>query len=365
MIGLEDRQEIARDIDAACSAGARLEPACEVMGITARTLQRWKTRGGLVSGDGRPAAARPIPSHALTPAEREHIVHVANEPRFADMPPARIVPALADEGVYVASESSFQRVLRAQGQTRHRGRAKAPRKSRPPTTHVATAPRQLWCWDMTFLPAEVAGRWFYLYLILDVFSRKIVGFEVHETDDADHAARLVQRTALAEGIHGVPRHERPVLHGDNGATLKATTVLAMLWWLGVKPSYSRPRVSDDNAFVESLFRTAKYRPEFPATGFADVHAAREWARRFVHWYNHDHRHSGIRYVSPAQRHDGLDKAILAARHELYIKARERNPRRWSGNTRNWSAIDIVTLNPEREAVVKSVAEHRDTRPLAA
>lgn len=365
MIGLEDRQEIARDIDAACNAGARLEPACEVMGITARTLQRWRAGCGLVSGDGRPAATRPTPAHALTPVEREHIVHVANEPRFADMPPARIVPALADEGVYVASESSFQRVLRAQGQTRHRGRAKAPRKSRPPTTHVATAPRQLWCWDMTFLPAQVAGRWFYLYLILDVFSRKIVGFEVHESDDADHAARLVQRTALAEGIHGIARDERPVLHGDNGATLKATTVLAMLWWLGVKPSYSRPRVSDDNAFVESLFRTAKYRPEFPATGFADLHAAREWARRFVHWYNHDHRHSGIRYVSPAQRHDGLDKTILAARHELYTKARERNPRRWSGHTRNWSVIDVVTLNPEREAGVRLAAEHRDTRPLAA
>lgn len=186
-------------------------------------------------------------------------------------------------------------------QTRLRGRAKAPRKSRPPTTHVATAPRQLWCWDMTFLPTEVAGRWYFLYLILDVYSRKIVGFEVHEDDDSDHAARLVQRTALAEGIHAVPREERPVLHGDNGATLKATTVLAMLWWLGVKHSYSRPRVSDDNAFVESLFRTAKYRPEFPASGFEDLGAAREWARQFAHWYNHDHRHSGICYVSPTQR----------------------------------------------------------------
>lgn len=365
MIGLEDRREIAQGIEAARRAGARLHQACEIMGITARTLQRWEARQGLVSGDGRPAAVRPPPSHALTPAERDRILSVANEPRFADMPPARIVPALADEGVYIASESSFQRVLRAQGQTQHRGRAKAPRQSRPPTTHVATAPRQLWCWDMTFLPTEVAGRWFYLYLILDVYSRKIVGFEVHDTDDSDHAARLVQRTALAEGIHAMPRQDRPVLHGDNGATLKATTVLAMLWWLGVKPSYSRPRVSDDNAFVESLFRTAKYRPEFPATGFCDLLAAREWARRFVHWYNHDHRHSGIRYVSPAQRHAGQDKAILAARHELYTKARECNPRRWSRHTRDWRVIDAVTLNPERDAVVRSVVQHCDKQPLAA
>ena len=363
MIGLEDRQEHARNIEATRQAGARLHEACAVVGISARTLQRWNAHRGLESGDGRPAAVRPTPAHALTEAERSRVLSVANEPRFADVPPARIVPALADEGVYIASESTFQRVLRAQGQTRHRGRAKAPRKSRPPTTHIATAPRQLWCWDMTFLPTQVAGRWFYLYLILDVYSRKIVGFEVHDSDDADHAAQLLKRTVLAEGIHA--QANKPVLHGDNGATLKATTVLAMLWWLGVKPSYSRPRVSDDNAFVESLFRTAKYRPEFPASGFAELGAARDWARQFVHWYNHDHRHSGIRYVSPAQRHAGEDVAILAARHEVYRQARERNPARWSGHTRDWTHITTVTLNPERDSVVAAASRREDMPPLAA
>jgi transposase InsO family protein len=363
MIGLEDRQSLARDITAAHQAGARLHLACEVAGIDVRTLQRWKAHQGLVSGDSRPDAVRPIPAHALTPEERQQILHVANEPRFADMPAARIVPALADEGLYIASESSFQRVLREHGQTRHRGRAKAPRKSRPPTTHVASAPRQLWCWDMTFLPASVIGRWFYLYLILDVYSRKIVGFEVHDSDDADHAAHLLKRTALAEGLHAMLT--KPVLHGDNGSTLKATTVLAMLQWLGVKPSYSRPRVSDDNAYVESLFRTAKYRPEFPDKGFADLAEARAWAADFVHWYNHEHLHSGIRYVSPAQRHAGDDKAILAARHELYLQARERNPRRWSGATRNWTPIGTVTLNPERDSVVKTHSGSADKQPLAA
>jgi transposase InsO family protein len=361
MIGLEDRQSLALDIEAAHRAGARLRLACEVAGIDLRTLQRWKADQGLVAGDGRPAAMRPTPAHALTHAEREQILKAANEPRFADMPPARIVPALADEGVYIASESSFQRVLRAHGQTCHRGRAKTPRKSRPPTTHVATAPRQLWCWDMTFLPAKVTGCWFYLYLIMDVYSRKIVGFEVHDSDDADHAAHLVKRTALAEGIHAMAA--KPVLHGDNGSTLKATTVLAMLYWLGVTPSYSRPRVSDDNAFVESLFRTAKYRPEFPDKGFANLDHARAWATAFVHWYNHQHRHSGIRYVSPAQRHAGADKAILDARHELYCEARTRNPRRWSGATRNWSPVGAVTLNPERDTLVEAASGH--SRLLAA
>jgi transposase InsO family protein len=362
MTGLEDRRQLARDIQAAHQAGARLHKACEVAGIDVRTLQRWNERGPAV-GDGRPQAVRPTPAHALDAVERERILSVANEPRFADMPAARIVPMLADEGEYIASEASFQRVLRAQGQTRHRGRAKAPRERRAPSTHVATEPRQLWCWDMTYLPASVLGRWFYLYLILDVYSRKIVGYEVHDSDSADHAAHLVRRTALAEGIHAML--DKPVLHGDNGATLKATTVLAMLRWLQIKPSYSRPRVSDDNAYVESLFRTAKYRPEFVQAGFADLVQARTWAANFVHWYNHEHRHSGIRYVSPAQRHAGHDTAILAARHALYQQARARNPRRWSRGTRNWSPIGAVTLNPEREGVVTPPAGDTHTQPLAA
>ena len=363
MIGLEDRQVLARNIHSAHAAGARLKPACEVAGIDLRTLQRWQASDGLTGGDRRPHAVRPIPRHTLSEAERAQVLAVANEPRFAAVPPARIVPMLADEGVYLASESTFSRVLRAHGQATHRGRAKAPKASRTPTTHIASAPRQVWCWDMTYLPAQVAGRWFHLYLILDLYSRKIVGWEVHDRDHADHAVHLVRRTALAEGIAALPA--KPVLHGDNGSTLKATTVLAMLNWLGVKPSYSRPRVSDDNAYAESLFRTAKYRPEFPTRGFTDLDAARAWAAAFVHWYNFDHRHSGIRYVSPAQRHAGDDVSILAARHAVYLRAREQNPARWSGNTRNWSPIGAVTLNPERESVVNGHVSNHDTQPLAA
>jgi putative transposase len=363
MIGLEDRCHLARDIDAAHAGGARLRPACECAGIDVRTLQRWRAEQGLTAGDGRPLAVRRTPGHALSAAERAALLAVANEPRFAAVPPARIVPMLADEGVYLASESSLARVLRAHGQSRHRGRARAPRASRPPSTHIATAPRQVWCWDMTYLPALVMGRWFYLYLILDLYSRKIVGWEVHERDEAHHAAHVVRQAALAEGIAAAGA--KPVLHGDNGATLKATTVLAMLHWLGVKPSYSRPRVSDDNAYAESLFRTAKYRPEFPAKGFADLDAARAWAVGFVHWYNVEHRHSGIGYVSPTQRHAGDDRAILAARHALYLEARARNPARWTGHTRDWSHLSAVTLNPERDCIVKTHSHDADKQPLAA
>lgn len=354
MISLEERQKIAAMIEQARCEGARLKAACEVGGLDARTLQRWGTNAGLRDGDARPRAMRPVPAHALSAQEREQILRIANEPRFAALPPARIVPALADEGVYIASESSFSRVLRAHGQTRHRGRAKAPRRVRPPTTHVATRPRQVWTWDMSFLPTQVLGVWCYMYLILDIYSRKIVGFEVHETDDSEHAVELLRRTALAEGLHSMA--QKPVLHGDNGSTLKATTVLAMIYWLGLKSSYSRPRVSNDNAFSESLFRTAKYRPEFPAKGFADLQQARLWARSFVDWYNNDHKHSGIRYVSPAQRHAGDDRDVLAARHALYLQARAAHPQRWARHTRNWNPIAVVTLNPERESVITAAVD---------
>ncbi len=363
MIALEDRCSLAQDIQDARDGGARLKQVCDVAGINERTLQRWNAQQGLIKGDGRPAALRPTPSHALSAGERAKLLDVANEPRFASVPPARIVPMLADEGVYLASESTFARVLRAHGQTAHRGRAKAPRAKRPPTTHIASAVSQVWCWDMTYLPATVVGRWFHLYLILDLYSRKIVGWEVHANDSSDHAVHLVRRTALAEGIAALA--VKPVLHGDNGSTLKATTVLAMLEWLGVKPSYSRPRVSDDNAYAESLFRTAKYRPEFPVKGFATLEAARQWGAAFVHWYNVEHKHSGIRYVSPQQRHTGEDHAILAARHALYTTAKERHPARWSGNTRNCKPIGAVTLNPERDSVVSEHAMENHIQQLAA
>ncbi len=363
MIRLEDRQRQVAAIDAAHEAGARLALACDLAGIDERTFQRWKAGEGLQRGDGRPLTERHTPAHALTEDERAQIMRVANEPRYAGLPPARIVPALADEGRYIASESSFYRILREHGQLHHRGRAQAPTAApRPPTTHIATGPRQVWCWDMTYLPAQVIGQWFYFYLILDLYSRKIVGFTVEEKDEAHHATHLVKRTALAEGIHG--QDTKPVLHGDNGSTLKATTVLAMLHWLGVKPSYSRPRVSDDNAYAEALFRTAKYRPEFPVAGFAHIAAARLWCREFVRWYNTEHRHSGIRYVTPEQRHAGNDQAILASRHRVYQAARQNHPRRWSQNTRNWSPIGVVTLNPERDEVVAAAVAPAKSMHLA-
>ena len=343
MISAPDRRKAVELIDEAREAGARLAPACRVIGITPRTFQRW-TCEGEIRADGRPQAMRPRPSHALSEAERERVLATCNRPEFADLPPGQIVPKLADRGEYLASESTFYRVLKAAGQQHHRGRAKAPRTPRPPATHRADAPDEVWCWDTSWLPGPIRGQFFFLYLILDLFSRKIVGWEVHDSESAANARELIERTVWRCGCIDRPL----VLHGDNGSPLKGATVQAMLARLGITPSYSRPRVSDDNAFIESLFRTCKYMPDFPRRGFASLEIARRWVRDFVDGYNHHHLHRGIRFVTPAQRYCGDDIAILANRHAVYQAARERHPARWSGATRNWQPIAAVWLNPERD-----------------
>lgn len=341
MISAPDRTRAVALIDAARSDGARLGPACEVVGITPRTYERWTREGG-VREDGRPGAARSAPANSLSADERERVLAVCHHPEYADQPPGQIVPALADEGEYIASESTFYRILRAEGEQQHRGRAKPPQRSRPRSTHCATEPNQVWCWDVTWLPGPVLGQFLYLYLILDLFSRKIVGWEVHTEETAEHARDLVERAVWREGCVDHPL----VLHGDNGSPLKAATVQATLARLGVTPSYSRPRVSDDNAFAEALFRTCKYVPDFPKRGFASLEEARAWVAAFVRWYNRRHRHRGINYVTPDQRHRGEDQAILARRRTVYESARRKRPGRWSRGIRNWAPAKEVWLNPE-------------------
>jgi putative transposase len=235
-------------------------------------------------------------------------------------------------------------VLRAADQQHRRGRSQPPQRRAPPTTHVATAARQVWSWDITYLPSPVRGRYYYLYLIEDIYICKAAGWEVYEQECGELAAALLQRSVLRESCLRQPL----VLHSDNGAPMKSATLLSKMYELGVTPSRGRPRVSNDNPYSESLFRTLKYCPQWPKDGFADVEAARAWVRDFTRWYNHEHRHSRIRFVTPAERHLGKDLEVLAKRHALYLQARERHPERWSRATRNWQPIGAVTLNPERE-----------------
>ena len=260
-----------RLIEETCDAGARLSQACRVLAISARTLQRWR-EDGEVKADGRKeASGRREPANKLCEHERRQILAIANEPEFAPMAPSQIVPALADRGLYIASESSFYRVLREADQLARRGKAKPPARQRPMPLQ-ASAANQLWSWDITYLATTIQGVFFYLYLIMDVYSRKIVGWEVYDTESAEHAASVFHKAHLREGVGA----ESLVLHSDNGSPMKGATMLATLQRLGVIPSFSRPSVSNDNPYSEALFKTVKYHPGFPDKPFGSLQEAREW-----------------------------------------------------------------------------------------
>jgi len=322
--------------------GARKYKACEELGISVRTCQRWMETGK-VKSDGRADATRSKPHNQLSSKEKARVLSIINSEDYKDLPPSQIVPALADKGEYIASESSFYRIMHENKQQNHRGRSKAP-KSRPISTHVATTPNQVWCWDITWLPGPVRGVHYYLYLILDICSRKVVGWEVHEEESSDNASRLVSKAHLRESVGDKPL----VLHSDNGSPMKGASLLTTLYKLNVASSYSRPRVSNDNAYAESIFRTCKYRPDYPHKGFASITEARQWVLQFVHWYNHIHKHSGIKFMSPAQCHAGMGDEIMHQRKTVYAAAKAKHPERWSGGLRNWELPSAVYLNPEKE-----------------
>jgi len=258
------------------------------------------------------------------------------------------------------------RELAKMNQLAHRGRS-TQRVKHPPNQHCATAPHQLWAWDITYLNTTVRGLYYYAYVIIDVWSRMIVGFVVHERENSELSSSFMEQCWQAAGIK--PGH-RPklILHADNGGPMKGATMLATLEKLGVMPSFRRPRVSDDYAFIAALFKTLKYCPEYPTGGsFASVDAATEWMQCFVHWYNYAHRHSALRYVTSAQRHAGTEVAILANRDDVFAAARAAKPARWTGATHNWRPIGEVTLNKRglRNDVTAIPASAQEKERLAA
>ncbi len=345
MIPLADRIQAVKLINQAVLSGARKSKACDELGISVRTYQRWYGgRNGDIHCDRRPNAKRPMPAHALKLEEKAEIISTCNQERYKSLPPSQIVPMLADNGVYIASESSFYRVLKEARQVECRGKVAPPMRRHKPNEYKASAPNQVWSWDITYLPTLILGQFFRLYMIMDIYSRKIVGWEVHETESAELASMLAKKACLSEGVIGTG----VVLHSDNGSPMKGATMLATLQRLGVVPSFSRPSVSDDNPYSESLFKTLKYSPTYPGRPFEDIDSARQWVLAFVHWYNNIHRHSAIRFVTPAERHAKNDIKILSNRDSIYKKAKLKHPSRWSGNTRNWSHIQNVYLNPNKK-----------------
>lgn len=339
----EVRQIVLGLLDDAVVGGARLSQACSLLGLSTRTVQRWRAQGPQ-GFDARFGPKTP-PANRLSAAERKQVLAVANEPAHRDLSPKQLVPRLADQGRYLASESTFYRVLHEEQAVQHRQPSR-PRTANRPREHQAVGPCEVFSWDITYLRAPIRGMFYYLYLIEDIWSRMIVGWAVHDTESMDHAARLIDVTAAQLGRDPCGL----VLHSDNGSPMKGSTMLATLQRLGIVPSFSRPRVSDDNPYSESLFRTLKYRPAYPQGPFQSLSAAQAWVADFVVWYNTEHLHSAIGFVTPQDRHDGNDIDILAARRRTYERARSRHPERWSRQTRRWDRADVVTLNPVSEKI---------------
>lgn len=341
-----DRIETIAHIDEATTAGASQQQACDVIGISSRTVRRWRDSDGNVLEDQRPIVKRPVPPHALSPQEKQKIIDVCNFEEYQALPPCQIVPTEADKGNYWGSESSYYRVLKATNQLAHRGKAKAPKRRRKPTSYCADGPNQIWSWDITWLPTNVRGIFLYMYLIMDIYSRKAVGWEIHDRESAEHAALLIEQTCWREQIK---RDDCLILHSDNGSPMKGHSMLSKLYQLKITPSFSRPRVSNDNPFSESLFRTCKYSSIWPVRSFNDVDQARQnWALPFFDYYNHKHKHSALKFVTPHQKHTGQDIEILQKRQELYQQQRQLHPNRWTTNTRNWQPISATWLNPDRK-----------------
>lgn len=338
-----DRAIAIKLVKEATDAGAREELACKELGISRRTLQRWRSDDA-PKEDQRPIVKRPVPKNKLSEEEKKAVISMVNQPEFQSLPPSQIVPTLADEGVYLASESTFYRIMKSNEMQHHRGRSKKP-MSKPISTHCATGPNQVWMWDITWLPGPAKGIYFYLYLILDLFSRKIIAWDIWLEESSENASILLRRGVLSEqcSLSLNPL----ILHSDNGSPMKGASLLQTLYSLGITPSRSRPRVSNDNPYAESIFRTCKYRPNYPASGFPDLTQAREWVLTFVHWYNLQHRHSGLNFLTPHQRHSGIGQEVLERRQSLYAEAKAAHPERWSGQARNWTLDDEVWLNPER------------------
>jgi len=331
----DDRTYVLESVDEAVAAGARQSACCELLGVTARTLQRWRANP---EGDQR-RGPKTAPKNKLSPKERARILELINSEAYRDLSPKQIVPLLADKGDYVASERTIYRILHEEGLQTHREASLPATKTRPAAL-TATGPNQVYTWDITYLKSPVRGMFFYLYMVIDIWRRKVVGWTVEAHESMELSAQLICEIFESENLEA----GQVSLHSDNGGPMKGATMLATLQSLGIVASFSRPSVSNDNPFSESMFRTVKYRPNYPSRPFESLAAAQAWVEEFVEWYNNEHLHSGINYVTPASRHNGEDTAILANRVKVYERARETTPERWSGECRNWSQPGAVVLN---------------------
>ncbi len=309
----------------------RQSAICGGIGIEIRTLQKWRQEGLLDKRKGAPKVVH----NKLTEEEERKIQGKACSFKHKEKTPGEIVAELAEEGEYIASVSSFYRVFKRSNLVILNRRQR--RKSKALLVEIkARKSNEQWSWDTSYLKTSVRGKYYYLYLFTDIWDRYIVGWEIHEEESGELAKKIFEKISERLNVKGIK------LHSDNGGPMKSTTFRAVLEKLEVIQTFSRPSVSNDNAFSESLFSTLKRNARYPKR-FNTIEEAKEWMTKFVNWYNNEHMHTGLCYVTPAQRRKGEDKKIFENRNNTFELARLAHPERWTGKTKVWKIEQEVFL----------------------
>lgn len=335
MISLKFKKESVELISEAFNNGARLFKACDVLKISVSTYRRWQKNS---YPDKRKGSAKKV-VRKLDSEEREKIVQICCSDEYKDDNPYKIHASLLDKGIYIASISSFYRILRENGLVKYRGNTKAPRNINKPEPKIATGPNQVWCWDITWLHQEVRGLYYYAYTIIDIWDRSIVKWCIHDREDQILAEELFEEALRDNNYPNV------AVHSDNGNPMKGVSLLALFYDLGISNSYSRPRVSNDNPFIESWFKTLKYGISYPGR-FSSLAFAREWFAKFVEKYNSTHKHSGLYYMTPNAVRNGKYEKIIGNRNRVMLEAKDKNPLRWSRHVKQLPLEHKVVLNPD-------------------
>lgn len=337
----EEKQEILDFVNLYVILGiVRLSILSKYLGISERTIQRWNKNG---VDDKRKGAVKDVP-RKLSVSERDELYLVACSDEYKDMNPHEVYNSLLDKGIYLASESSFYRVLREKKALSHRRETKEGSSRKKPEELRATAKNQVWMWDITWLKTDVKGIYYYAYVIEDLYDRSIVGWAIYENESDEHARDLFKSVTEKEGAWP------EFVHSDNGGAMKGITLVAFYYRLGIVPSFSRPRVSDDNPFIESFFKTLKYKCGYPKF-FTSVEHARKWFADFIDWYNTCHMHSGLQYITPAQKRTGLHHAIYLNRNAVLEAAKEKYPHRWGNRvTKKYVVASAEILNRVKKEV---------------
>jgi len=326
-------------MDAAAQLGATvgLKSACAALGVNRAALYRRGTRQASTPGD---ETLRPPPPLRLSTQERQTVVELLHSERFVDASPHTIQAMLLDEGRYYCSTRTMYRILAEEGELKERRAVRRHTRYAKPEL-LATGPNQLWSWDITKLKGPVKWTYFYLYVILDVFSRYVVGWMVASRESATLAKKLISETCAKQGVPLGPL----TLHADRGPSMKSKAVALLLADLSITKTHSRPYVSNDNPFSEAQFKTLKYRPEFP-NRFGSLEDSRAFCRWFFHWYNTEHRHSGIAFMTPEDVHYVRATQILETRSATMDAAFEAHPKRFKGKRPVLKSLpEAVWINP--------------------